>query len=184
MNQHPNIVIAVDEADTGYFERLGASTEVFFERCFTAWGTYCAEKPWFILFLGFCFVCAMGHGIKYLKITTDPVELWAAPNSRSRIEREIFDSNFEPFYRIEQVSKLTSIEWNEVRRFRFFISHLKIYFRSLSKPPIYQISYIIRQMDQLNSDLSTIKNFYSKFLICKIKSKVFQFFVRRTFFHH
>lgn len=45
----------------------------------------------------------MGHGIKYLKITTDPVELWAAPNSRSRIEREFFDSNFEPFYRIEQV---------------------------------------------------------------------------------
>lgn len=53
--------------------------------------------------LGFCFVCALGHGIKYLKITTDPVELWAAPNSRSRIEREFFDSNFEPFYRIEQV---------------------------------------------------------------------------------
>lgn len=45
----------------------------------------------------------MGHGIKYLQITTDPVELWAAPNSRSRIEREFFDSNFEPFYRIEQV---------------------------------------------------------------------------------
>lgn len=45
----------------------------------------------------------MGHGIKYLKITTDPVELWAAPNSRSRIEREFFDSNFEPFYRIEQI---------------------------------------------------------------------------------
>lgn len=53
--------------------------------------------------IGFCFVCAMGHGIKYLKITTDPVELWAAPNSRSRLEREFFDSNFEPFYRIEQV---------------------------------------------------------------------------------
>lgn len=45
----------------------------------------------------------MGHGVKYLKIITDPVELWAAPNSRSRIEREFFDSNFEPFYRIEQI---------------------------------------------------------------------------------
>lgn len=46
---------------------------------------------------------ALGHGIKYLKITTNPVELWAAPNSRSRIERDFFDSNFEPFYRIEQI---------------------------------------------------------------------------------
>lgn len=53
--------------------------------------------------IGFCFVSAMGHGIKYLKITTDPVELWAAPNSQSRIEKEFFDSHFEPFYRIEQV---------------------------------------------------------------------------------
>lgn len=46
----------------------------------------------------------MGHGIIYLKITTDPVELWAAPNSRSRVEKDFFDSKFEPFYRIEQVS--------------------------------------------------------------------------------
>lgn len=45
----------------------------------------------------------MGHGIKYLVITTDPVELWAAPTSNSRIERQFFDSSFEPFYRVEQV---------------------------------------------------------------------------------
>lgn len=45
----------------------------------------------------------MGHGIKYLNITTNPVELWAAPNSRARLEREFFDSKFDPFYRIEQV---------------------------------------------------------------------------------
>lgn len=116
-----------DEVDGDYFERLGAQTEIFFENCFRAWGTSCAKNPWLVLFLGklcdliifhsnfllkdlfnlfkpgFCFITTMGHGIKYLKITTDPVELWAAPNSQSRIEREYFDSNFEPFYRIEQV---------------------------------------------------------------------------------
>lgn len=52
----------------------------------------------------------LGHGIKYLNIITDPVELWAGPNSRSRIEREFFDSKFEPFYRIEQVCKLLHLE--------------------------------------------------------------------------
>ncbi|XP_031634860.1 NPC intracellular cholesterol transporter 1 isoform X2 [Contarinia nasturtii] len=92
-----------DEVDIGYFERLGARTEIFLEKFFTAWGTWCANNQYLVLFLGFIFVCAMGHGIIYLKITTDPVELWAAPNSRSRIEREFFDSNFEPFYRIEQI---------------------------------------------------------------------------------
>ncbi|XP_055301385.1 NPC intracellular cholesterol transporter 1 isoform X4 [Sitodiplosis mosellana] len=103
LDRHQNNGMGSDEADSGYFERLGAHTEIFFEKCFTAWGTWCANNPWLVLFIGFCFVCAMGHGIKYLKITTDPVELWAAPNSRSRIEREFFDSNFEPFYRIEQI---------------------------------------------------------------------------------
>ena len=36
-------------------------------------------------------------------ITTDPVELWAGPNSRSRIEKDFFDSNFRPFYRTEMI---------------------------------------------------------------------------------
>ena len=43
------------------------------------------------------------YGIKFLNITTDPVELWAAPNSRSRVEKDYFDSHFQPFYRTEQI---------------------------------------------------------------------------------
>lgn len=52
---------------------------------------------------GFVFIVTLAHGIKYLSITTDPVELWASPTSRSRVEREFFDSNFEPFYRVQQI---------------------------------------------------------------------------------
>lgn len=50
------------------------------------------------------------------KVTTDPVELWASPNSRSRIEKDYFDSHFEPFYRTEQIiitaNNLSSIHHN------------------------------------------------------------------------
>ena len=53
--------------------------------------------------IGLVVVISLGIGIKYIKVTTDPVELWAAPQSRSRVEREYFDSHFEPFYRTEQV---------------------------------------------------------------------------------
>lgn len=42
-------------------------------------------------------------GIFKLEVTTDPVELWAAPNSRSRLEKEYFDKTFAPFYRIEHL---------------------------------------------------------------------------------
>jgi Niemann-Pick C1 protein len=45
----------------------------------------------------------MSSGIAFIKVTTDPVELWAAPESRSRVEREFFDSHFEPFFRTEQI---------------------------------------------------------------------------------
>lgn len=57
----------------------------------------------------------MGHGVKYLIITTDPVELWAAPTSDSRIERQFFDTNFEPFYRIEQVSYCQTHYQNSIK---------------------------------------------------------------------
>nr|CAH7739258.1 unnamed protein product [Callosobruchus chinensis] len=91
------------EKPSSLIEKLGANSDLYLQKFFEKWGTYCAQKPWLVLFLGGCLVVTLGHGIKYLKVTTDPVELWASPTSRSRVEREYFDSHFEPFYRTEQV---------------------------------------------------------------------------------
>ncbi|KAG7165268.1 NPC intracellular cholesterol transporter 1-like 4 [Homarus americanus] len=63
----------------------------------------CAEHPWTVLIVGLLVSVGLSVGIIFLKVTTDPVELWAAPNSRSRIEKEFFDKNFEPFYRTEML---------------------------------------------------------------------------------
>ena len=38
-----------------------------------------------------------------MQIETDPIELWAAPGSRSRVEKDFYDQVFRPFYRTEQV---------------------------------------------------------------------------------
>lgn len=46
---------------------------------------------------------AMCHGVMYIKITTDPINLWSAPTSQSRIEKNYFDTRFQPFFRTEQV---------------------------------------------------------------------------------
>nr|CAI5857528.1 unnamed protein product [Callosobruchus analis] len=91
------------ERPASFIEKLGANSDLYLQKFFEKWGTYCARKPWLVLFLGGCLVVTLGHGVKYLKVTTDPVELWASPTSRSRVEREYFDSHFEPFYRTEQV---------------------------------------------------------------------------------
>ncbi|XP_077267698.1 Niemann-Pick type C-1a isoform X2 [Temnothorax americanus] len=92
-----------DEEQSTFIEKLGANTDKFLQEFFCKWGTVCASRPWLILFLGFLLIVALGHGIKYMQITTDPVELWASPHSRSRVEREYFDKHFEPFYRTEQI---------------------------------------------------------------------------------
>ncbi|KAF2896926.1 hypothetical protein ILUMI_09250 [Ignelater luminosus] len=91
------------EPTSSFIEKLGANTDTYLQRFFQVWGTKCAEKPWVVLFLGACLVVGLAHGVKYLKVTTDPVELWASPTSRSRIEKEYYDSHFEPFYRNEQI---------------------------------------------------------------------------------
>ncbi|XP_032289036.1 NPC intracellular cholesterol transporter 1 isoform X2 [Drosophila virilis] len=86
-----------------YFEKLGARTEYFLENIFTKWGTFFATYPWITLFACASIVVMLGYGITFVEITTDPVQLWASPSSKSRMEREFFDSKFEPFFRIEQV---------------------------------------------------------------------------------
>lgn len=91
------------ETPSSFIERLGANTDTVLQKFFQRWGIMCATYPWLTLFLGACLIVGLGHGIKYLKVTTDPVELWASPSSRSRVEREYFDSHFEPFYRNEQI---------------------------------------------------------------------------------
>lgn len=48
-------------------------------------------------------VIGLSVGIFCMEITTDPVELWAGPHSRSRAEKDYFDNTFGPFYRTAQV---------------------------------------------------------------------------------
>ncbi|XP_013179899.1 PREDICTED: Niemann-Pick C1 protein isoform X3 [Papilio xuthus] len=89
--------------DATFFERLGAETETRLEDFFQWWGCIMASRPWIILSLGLCFVVSLGIGIQYMQVTTNPVELWASPKSRSRMERDYFDTHFEPFYRTEMI---------------------------------------------------------------------------------
>lgn len=56
-----------------------------------------------VLFLSSYVVLLIGYGALSISVTTNPVEIWAGPNSRSRLEKEYVDENFGPFYRTEQV---------------------------------------------------------------------------------
>ncbi len=56
-----------------------------------------------VMVLGVAFALGLSTGVRWLRVETDPVELWAAPQSRSRVERDYYDSVFRPFYRTAQV---------------------------------------------------------------------------------
>ena len=63
----------------------------------------CVSRPWLVLLTGLLVFICLACGILFVKVTTDPIELWANPLSRSRVEKEYYDSNFRPFYRTEQI---------------------------------------------------------------------------------
>lgn len=83
----------------GGTERLNTAVTEFF----TWLGTVCARHPTVTLALFSWIVAALMFGIQYMVIVTDPVELWAAPNSPSRMDKDHFDSRFGPFYRTNQI---------------------------------------------------------------------------------
>ena len=66
----------------------------------------CSRKPLIFILPLFGIVLALGLSVGILthfQAMTDPVSLWSAPNSRARTEKEFYDKNFNPFYRVQQL---------------------------------------------------------------------------------
>ncbi|KAL1418221.1 hypothetical protein MTO96_026104 [Rhipicephalus appendiculatus] len=70
---------------------------------FANWGRLCARWPVTVVVTSLLAVAICCAGLAFFTIRTNPVELWSAPKSRARLEREQFNQEFGPFYRIEQV---------------------------------------------------------------------------------
>ncbi|XP_063588187.1 NPC intracellular cholesterol transporter 1-like [Penaeus indicus] len=92
-----------NEGDPGCFEKLSAKTERSIKRTFSVFARFVAKHPFIFIFVSLIPVALLSVGIMYLQLTTDPVELWASPTSRSRKDKDYFDSHFAPFYRTTQV---------------------------------------------------------------------------------
>ena len=84
-------------------ERAGVWIETSMTNFFTNWGITCAKYPVPVIILSVGFAAGLCTGIQWLNVETNPVELWAAPQSRSRVEKAYYDEVFRPFYRTQQV---------------------------------------------------------------------------------
>lgn len=76
---------------------------VILRRVFYRLGLMCATYPWLTLSLVLTLVSLLNIGWKKFEIETDPVRLWVAPDSESKLQKEYFDQHFGPFYRPQQI---------------------------------------------------------------------------------
>lgn len=77
--------------------------DTLLKKFFTKWGETVSSYPVTVLFLFVLIVIPLGYGTVFIKVTTDPIKLWARKDSQARMEKDYFDSKFGPFYRIEQI---------------------------------------------------------------------------------
>lgn len=86
-----------------FLTSIGRKFENWISLQFSLWG-YIAAEYWFMVIpVAIVLVAGCCAGLHFFEVTTDPVELWSAPNSRARKEKNYFDENFGPFYRPAQI---------------------------------------------------------------------------------
>ncbi|XP_061905585.1 NPC1-like intracellular cholesterol transporter 1 isoform X2 [Entelurus aequoreus] len=84
-------------------DRNSMAAQAFLSSVFQSWGTFMATYPLTVLLVSAIIVAAFSAGLMSLKLTTDPVELWSASNSRARQEKDFHDKHFGPFFRTNQL---------------------------------------------------------------------------------
>ncbi|KAM4745811.1 NPC1-like intracellular cholesterol transporter 1 [Anableps anableps] len=84
-------------------DKTSLAAQAFLSRKFQHWGTLMASYPLTVLLVAAIIVAIFSVGLKSIKLTTDPVELWSAPNSRARQEKDFHDKHFTPFFRTNQL---------------------------------------------------------------------------------
>ncbi|EPQ26473.1 uncharacterized protein PFL1_05795 [Pseudozyma flocculosa PF-1] len=77
-------------------------------RCFYRLGLFCAKRPYLTFMLAAIFVGVSNIGWNKFEVETDPVGLWVAPDSKSKLQKEYFDAEFGPFYRPQQAFVMDS----------------------------------------------------------------------------
>lgn len=118
-------------------------------RMFYKLGLFTASSPWATFAIMFAYVGFLNIGWSSFSVETDPVRLWVAPDSESKVQKDFFDQNFGPFYRPQQifVTSNTVDEYGSLKRPVLSWDHLKFWFsveadiRSLrSSPNSYSLS--------------------------------------------
>ncbi|XP_070621434.1 NPC1-like intracellular cholesterol transporter 1 [Erythrolamprus reginae] len=84
-------------------ERASQAMYDFLVKAFSRWGTLVASHPIKVIILSLAVVAGLSSGLVQMELTTDPLELWASPDSQARQEKALYEKHFGPFFRTNQV---------------------------------------------------------------------------------
>ncbi|XP_076020863.1 NPC1-like intracellular cholesterol transporter 1 [Genypterus blacodes] len=90
-------------SDVTFADRNSLAAHEFLSSQFQWWGTLMASYPLTVLLVTAIVVAGFASGLRFIELTTDPVDLWSAPNSRARQEKDFHDTYFDPFFRTNQL---------------------------------------------------------------------------------
>ncbi|XP_053185767.1 NPC intracellular cholesterol transporter 1 [Scomber japonicus] len=97
-----------DQVNASCCETLGERFENRLRILFTSWGSFCVRYPSVVILGSLILVVASSGGLVYMRIITNPVDLWSSPESQARQEKDYFDNHFGPFFRTAQLIITTS----------------------------------------------------------------------------
>ena len=131
---------------------VNRALEYIFARC----GTFCANHPIPVIVIDLAIIGVLCSGLALLRITTDPIELWAAPNSRSRLERDFFGATFRPFYRTEQIiittKKANTISGGELEPFNY----TNLFGKNTTFGPVFHKKFLLEVL-RLQKEIEALK---------------------------
>ncbi|CAL8347091.1 unnamed protein product [Lota lota] len=93
----------IDPSEVSCTDKNSLAAQEFLGSLFQSWGTLMASHPLKVLLAAAIVVAIFATGLMHIELTTDPVQLWSAPNSRARKEKDFHDKYFDPFFRTNQL---------------------------------------------------------------------------------
>ncbi|XP_061586807.1 NPC1-like intracellular cholesterol transporter 1 [Cololabis saira] len=93
----------IHPSEVTWADRTSLVAQTFLSLQFQRWGTLMASFPLTVLGLSAVVVAVFSAGLKDIELTTDPIELWSAPSSQARQEKDFHDKHFTPFFRTNQL---------------------------------------------------------------------------------
>ncbi|XP_041855363.1 NPC1-like intracellular cholesterol transporter 1 [Melanotaenia boesemani] len=102
-NSNPVTQRVIHPSEVACTDKISLAAQTFLGSLFQAWGTLMASYPSLVLLVSAAVVVAFSVGLKSIELTTDPVELWSAPKSQARQEKDFHDKHFTPFFRTNQL---------------------------------------------------------------------------------